>query len=211
MTATASRSASSSNPSNPGHGGPFDENDTDRRARAARHRDRRHDVDHRGSRQAAGTGPGRRGPPDPRTTGGARRRAAGKPAGGRRQGLCLARNCAGPAQARRSCRGSRHAPFFRRPGRAPGFETGSESQPLRMGAARLPDRVRRGPARRGRPGGCPVGTRPVGAVTSSSSITEPYAGPSIGSLSRRMRPLPPARPDSRSTTKQRSSPKCPAT
>ena len=61
--------ADDTDPSNPGHGGPFDEDDPDRRARTARRRGGRHDVDAGGPRRAAGVGPGRRGPPDPRTAG----------------------------------------------------------------------------------------------------------------------------------------------
>ncbi len=92
-------------PSNSGHGGPFDEGDADRMARIARHRGGRHDVNACDPRQASAVGPGRRGPPSPRATGGARGRAAGWSGGECRQGLRPGRNCEGPAQARRSCGG----------------------------------------------------------------------------------------------------------
>jgi beta-lactamase regulating signal transducer with metallopeptidase domain len=65
--------------------------------------------------------------------------------------------------------------------------------------------VRRDAETRTAPGRPSPGRR----VTSSFSITEPYAGRSIGSLSRRIRPSPPGRPTSRSTTKRRPSARCP--
>ena len=140
--------ADDTDPSNPGHGGPFDEDDPDRRARTARRRDGRHDVDTGDPRQAAGPVPadaarqalerlaqGVVAMPD-----GSRTTRTGQL---RRQGPCPARDRAGPAQARRSRRGPRDAPPARRPGRAPPPKPGAKADIRAWAAIRRPGRVGR--------------------------------------------------------------------